>query len=219
MKIGYARVSSTEQNLARQIDALQKAGVEKIFQEKVSGASISARPQLQAMLSFIREKDTVYVLSLDRLGRNSKDLSNIIQQISDSGATFQSLDLPDFAAVQDENLRNMLTSILLTVFKYQAEAERKNIRERQAEGIRLAKQRGVYKGKPVLYSPHSPNPRYRHAYKETVRMLRAGATAAQVRRELGISMNTIYRIKSELTAKGKLPQKKPTENDDLGGVK
>ncbi|UNB89007.1 recombinase family protein (plasmid) [Lactiplantibacillus plantarum subsp. plantarum] len=70
MKIGYARVSYEDQNLARQIEALKKSGTEKIFQEKVSGKSVRNRPELQKMLKFIREKDIVTVLDLDRLGRN-----------------------------------------------------------------------------------------------------------------------------------------------------
>jgi DNA invertase Pin-like site-specific DNA recombinase len=200
MKIGYARVSTEDQNLDRQIDALRAVGVEKIYQEKISGATIAKRPQLQAMLHFIRENDVVYVLALDRLGRNSKDLSTIIEQIQAAGCVFQSLDLPDFSAIPDTNLRGMLTSIVLTVCKYMAEQERQNIRERQAQGIRLAKLRGVYKGRPVQYSPHSKNARDRHTYFECKRLLIMGWRVAQIKRELGISANTIYRIKAELDA-------------------
>lgn len=200
MKIGYARVSTEDQNLDRQIDALRAVGVEKIYQEKISGATIAKRPQLLAMLNFIRENDVVYVLSLDRLGRNSKDLSTIIERIQAAGCVFQSLDLPDFSAIPDANLRGMLTSIVLTVCKYMAEQERQTIRERQAQGIRLAKLRGVYKGRPVQYSPQSKNARDRHTYFECKRLLIMGWRVAQIKRELGISANTIYRIKAELDA-------------------
>lgn len=200
MKIGYARVSTVDQNLARQIEALSNVGVEKIFREKESGAEIENRTQLLAMLKFVRESDTVYVKSLDRLGRNSKDLSLILQRIKDSGANFQSLDLPDFSAVPDENLRNMLTNIVLTVCQYLAEQERQAIRERQAQGIKLAKERGVYRGRPVLYCADSRNPKYRHAYNEVVNYLNSGWTVSQIHRELGISNNTIYRIRSEIDA-------------------
>lgn len=203
MKIGYARVSTTDQNLARQIEALSKAGVKKIFREKESGAKIANRLQLVKMLKFIRESDTVYVQSLDRLGRNSKDLSLILQRIKDAGANFQSLDLPDFSAVPDENLRNMLTNIVLTVCQYLAEQERQAIRERQAQGIKLAKERGVYHGRPVLYCANSRNSKYRHAYNEIVEYLCNGWTISQIHRELGVSNNTIYRIRSEINANKK----------------
>lgn len=84
--IGYARVSTQDQNLARQISALKQAGVSKIFEEKISGKN-SHRPRLNSMLDYIRDDDTVVVLSLDRLGRNSDDLTKIIQSIKDRGAT------------------------------------------------------------------------------------------------------------------------------------
>lgn len=197
MKIVYARVSTTDQNLARQIEALSKAGVEKIFREKESGAKIANRLQLVKMLKFIRESDTVYVQSLDRLGRNSKDLSLILRRIKDASANFQSLDLPDFSAVPDENLRNMLTNIVLTVCQYLAE------QERQAQGIKLAKERGVYHGRPVLYCANSRNSKYRHAYNEIVEYLSNGWTISQIHRELGVSNNTIYRIRSEINANKK----------------
>ncbi|WP_407880464.1 recombinase family protein, partial [Furfurilactobacillus entadae] len=144
-KIGYARVSTTEQNLDRQIAALKNAGVEKIFSDKQSGKDIE-RPELQKMLHYIRDDDIVFVMSLDRLSRNADDITMLIQKIKDAGASFQSLDLPDFSSIPDRGLRNMLTDVIQSVFKFQAESERLRIRERQAQGIKLAKERGIYKG-------------------------------------------------------------------------
>ena len=138
MKIGYARVSTTDQNLDRQLEQLQKAGCKKIFQEKISGKNTN-RPQLQTMLDFIREDDEVVVISMDRLGRNSRDISNIIEQIKQKGATINILDLPSFEGIKDRNLKNLLTNLVLEIQKYTAEQERKTILERQKQGIKLAK--------------------------------------------------------------------------------
>ena len=116
MKIGYARVSTTDQNLDRQLEQLQKAGCKKIFQEKISGKNTN-RPQLQTMLDFIREDDEVVVISMDRLGRNSRDISNIIEQIKQKGATINILDLPSFEGIKDRNLKNLLTNLVLEIQK------------------------------------------------------------------------------------------------------
>lgn len=94
-KIGYARVSTRDQNLARQIEQLHDASVNKIFQEKLSGKNAD-RPQLKAMLDYIRDDDEVVVLSLDRLGRNSHDLTDIIETIRHRGAQLNVLNLPSF---------------------------------------------------------------------------------------------------------------------------
>lgn len=90
-KIGYARVSTRDQNLARQIEQLKSAGVAKIFQEKISGKD-KERPQLDAMLRYIREDDEVIIVSLDRLGRNSSDLTSLIEEIRSKGATLNILN-------------------------------------------------------------------------------------------------------------------------------
>ena len=104
MKVGYARVSTTEQNLDRQLDALKKAGVQKIFAEKISGKNVD-RPQLKAMLEYIHDQDEIVVLSLDRLGRSSRDLTEIIEEVRHKGAVLNILDFPSFAGVEDQNLK------------------------------------------------------------------------------------------------------------------
>jgi DNA invertase Pin-like site-specific DNA recombinase len=121
-KIGYARVSTREQNLARQIEQLQAAGVTKLFQEKLSGKN-AARPQLQAMLDYLRDDDEVIVLSLDRLGRNSADLTEIMEAIRHKGATLNILNLPSFNSIEDPNLRNLITNIIIELYKYMAQEE------------------------------------------------------------------------------------------------
>lgn len=137
-KIGYSRVSSKEQNLDRQLSALNS--VSKIFSDKMSGQSID-RPQLKAMLEYIREGDIVVVTELDRLGRNNRDLTTIMNEIQQKGATLEVLNLPSMNGIDDENLRRLINNLIIELYKYQAEAERKKIRERQQQGIKIAKEK------------------------------------------------------------------------------
>ena len=202
MKIGYARVSTTDQNLDRQLEQLQKADCKKIFQEKISGKDTN-RPELQKMLNFIREDDEVVVISMDRLGRNSRDISNIIEQIKQKGATINILDLPSFEGIKDRNLKNLLTNLVLEIQKYTAEQERKTILERQKQGIKLAKERGIYKGGVVQYSKDSKDPKRRLIYNTVVELLKRKEsgepiTIKQISDQVGITRNTVYRIKKEL---------------------
>ena len=202
MKIGYARVSTTDQNLDRQLEQLQKADCKKIFQEKISGKNAN-RPQLQAMLDFIREDDEVVVISMDRLGRNSRDISNIIEQIKQKEATINILDLPSFEGIKDRNLKNLLTNLVLEIQKYTAEQERKTILERQKQGIKLAKERGIYKGGVVQYSKDSKDPKRRLIYNTVVELLERkikgeSITITEIANQVGITRNTVYRIKKEI---------------------
>lgn len=202
MKIGYARVSTTDQNLDRQLEQLQKADCKKIFQEKISGKNAN-RPQLQAMLDFIREDDEVVVISMDRLGRNSRDISNIIEQIKQKEATINILDLPSFEGIKDRNLKNLLTNLVLEIQKYIAEQERKTTLERQKQGIKLAKERGVYKGGVVQYSKDSKDPKRRLIYNTVVELLERkikgeSITITEIANQVGITRNTVYRIKKEI---------------------
>ncbi|MHC5268848.1 recombinase family protein [Enterococcus sp. LJL98] len=154
-KIGYARVSSQGQSLDRQLKALESCS--KVFQEKASGKGLE-RASLEAMLDFLRDGDIVVVTELDRLGRNNDDLSSIIETIRAKGATLEILSLPSFKGIEDANLRALLNNLILELYKYQAENERKRIRERQAQGIELAKQQGKYLGrKPKFDNFEDPN--------------------------------------------------------------
>ena len=152
-KIGYARVSSKEQNLDRQLDALQD--VSKVFSDKASGQS-TERPQLQAMLDYLREGDIVIVTELDRLGRNNKDLTEIMNAIQQKGATLEVLNLPSMNGIEDENLRRLINNLVVELYKYQAESERKRIKERQAQGIELAKKKGRFTGRKSTFQKDDP---------------------------------------------------------------
>lgn len=191
MKIGYARVSTSDQNLDRQIEALKKSGVQKIFEEKISGKNME-RPQLNELLDYIHDDDVVTVLSLDRLGRNSQDLTQVIDQIRKKGAVLNVLDLPTFAGVEDSNLRALLTNLVLEIYKYTAEEERRKILSRQRQGIKIAKKKGIYKGRKKEYSPTGSK---RFLYKGVVNGLKEGKSIAQISREVGIERIQVYRIR------------------------
>ena len=176
-KIGYARVSSKEQHLDRQLAALKD--VDKLFTDKLSGANTN-RPELQKMLAYIREGDIVMVTELDRLGRNNHDLTKIMNSIQNKGATLDVLNLPSMTGIADPNLRQLMTNLIIELYKYQAESERKRIIERQQQGIALAKRQGKYHGRKPQYA--KDDPRLQHAFK----LYQAGMSDVDVARNTGI---------------------------------
>lgn len=197
-KIGYARVSSKDQSLARQLAALKKKGVTKIFAEKVSGKNTTDRPQLRAMLDYIRDDDIVVVQALDRLGRNNKDLTQIIQDIQRKGAALDVINLPSFSDVKDPNLRNFLTNFILELYKYIAQEEREAIKERQGQGIAIAKKQGRYTGRVTWYGDDAPDPKRRTDWAHIKADLRAGRTYPEVMHDYGISRYAVSKANHEL---------------------
>ena len=187
-KIGYARVSSKEQNLDRQLQALES--VSKVFSDKVSGAT-TERPQLQARLDYIREGDIVVVAELDRLGRNNKDLTQIMNIIQQKGATLEVQNLPSMNGIEDDNLRRLINNLVIELYKYQAESERKRIKERQAQGIALAKENGKFKGGKPKFSENDP--RLQLAFK----LYLDGSTEKDVERQTGINRRTFQRYRNK----------------------
>jgi len=138
--VGYIRVSTAEQNTDRQLDGI---ALDRIFTDKMTG-SIKDRPQLQAMLDYVRYGDTVVVHSLDRLARSLEDLISIINQLNQKGVSFKSIkDNLTFDGVNNSPMDKFFLHILGAV----SELERALIRERQKEGIEKAKKKGVYKGR------------------------------------------------------------------------
>ncbi|KRN24174.1 MULTISPECIES: recombinase family protein [Lacticaseibacillus] len=192
-KVGYARVSTTDQNLARQFAAFDQAGVTKVFADKLSGKNLE-RPQLRAMLDYIHEGDEVAVLSVDRLGRNNAELSQVIGIINSKGAMLNILSLPTFSEIKEPNLRRLIINIFLELNKYQAEEERRKILERQQEGIAEAKKRGAYKGGRILYSADVQNAKNRLAYEQLVKLVGEGVPTKEVARRIGVARSTVYRI-------------------------
>lgn len=187
-KIGYARVSSTDQNLDRQLEQMQDC--EKVFQEAVSGAS-KERSQLQALLQYIREGDIVAVTELERLGRNNQELTEIITAIQARGATLEALNLPTLRGIEDDNLRRLLNNLILELYKYQAQAERERIKERQRQGIEIAKVQGKYQGRKALYTENDE--RLQHAFD----LYLQGYTDRDVSKLTGISERTFRRYREK----------------------
>ena len=191
-KIGYARISSADQNLSRQLEQLK--GCEKIFQEAASGAS-KERPQLQALLGYIREGDIVVVSELERLGRNNQELTEIMAAIQAQGATLEVLNLPTLRGIEDDNLRRLLNNLILELYKYQAQAERERIKERQRQGIVLAKAQGKYQGRKALYTENDE--RLQHAFD----LYLQGYTDRDVSKLTGISERTFRRYRDKFHIK------------------
>lgn len=174
--IGYIRVSTVEQNTARQLDGVL---LNKIFTDRVSGKSID-RPQLQACLEYAREGDTLHVHSMDRLARNLDDLRSLVRQLTAKGVAVQFHKENLTFTGEDSPMANLLLSTLGAF----AQFERELLRERQKEGIAIAKAAGKYRGgKPKL------NPEQVTDLKARVA---TGVPKAKVAREFSISRETLY---------------------------
>jgi len=206
MYLAYLRVSAIDQNLARQEAAIQSWKENnqipdeelKIFEEKVSGKDIKNRIQLQELLSFVRERDTVVVQSLDRLGRNSKDIKDLLQLIQSKSASIEILDLPSFQGVTDSALKDLLTNLVIEVFSYVAESEREKIRERQQQGINIAKENGRFKGRQIQYGPDSTG-KNKVIYDTIVNGINSGDTITAIANSAGVTRKTIYAVKNRLS--------------------
>lgn len=173
--VGYARVSTTGQSLDTQLEAL--AGCEKIFREKISGAK-DDRPELQAMLEFVREGDTVQVTKLDRLARNTRHLLEISEYLQGKRVALSILNI-------GINTATPTGKLMLTMIGAIATFEREMMLERQAEGIALAKLQGKYKGRKATARSKS---------QEVIEMLGQGLSKPEISRQLGIGITSIYRI-------------------------
>lgn len=177
MKIGYIRVSTREQNSLRQEVLMETLGVEQVYLDQMSGKNPD-RPQLKAMLSFVRQGDTVIVESISRFARNTRDLLELVGQLHTKGVEFVS---------QKEAIDTTTPTgkFMLTVFGAVAELEREYLLQRQREGIELAKREGRYRGR---------KPIQRDQFDAVVLQWRSGQiTAVQAIRKLQISKSTFYR--------------------------
>ncbi|HHA4398665.1 TPA: recombinase family protein [Enterococcus faecium] len=187
-KIGYARVSSIDQNLDRQLELLSKC--DKIFTDKASGKDTN-REGFQEMMKFIREGDIVVVTELKRLGRNNKELTETMNLIQLKKATLEVLNLPALTGITDDNLRRLLNNLIIELYKYQAEEERRYIRETQQQGIVLAKAKGKYKGGKPKYRENDP--RLQLAFK----LFLEGCTDKEVEQQTGINRRTFRRYRTK----------------------
>ena len=175
-RIGYVRVSSFDQNPERQLEQVQ---VDKVFIDKASGKD-TQRPELDTLLSFVRDGDTVVVHSMDRLARNLADLRRLVQKLTKRGVRIEFVKESLTFTGEDSPMANLMLSVMGAF----AEFERALIRERQREGIALAKQRGAYRGrKKSLSEPQ---------IVELKRRIAEGEQKAAVARDYGISRETLY---------------------------
>ena len=174
-RIGYARVSSFDQDHATQAARLKAAGCEIIRKEKASGKTRAGRDELAAILEFIRAGDELVVVKLDRLGRSTRDVLNLVHELEQKGAGLRVLE-PEFCTSTDTG------RILVTVLGMVAEMERRFILERQRLGIDAAKKKGVYKGR----KPSVP-------VDEVRKMRMEGRGPAEIAAALSISRMSVWR--------------------------
>ena len=173
---GYARVSTTDQDLGIQEAALRAAGCQTIRSEKKSGTDRGARTELQILLDFLRAGDTLVVTRIDRLARSMKDLQDIVHELKGRGVSLKATEQPiDTGTAAGKAFLDMLGAF--------AEFETNLRKERQAEGIAAAKVRGVYKGGKPRIDP-----------QEVRKLAGEGMRPAHIARQLGISRGTVYRF-------------------------
>jgi len=179
MNIGYIRVSTIEQNEGRQVEALKKHKIDKTFMEKVS-AKNTDRPQLKAMIEFAREGDTIYIHSLDRLARSTKDLLEIVEELQAKGIHLVS---------NKENIDSSTATgkLMLTMIGAIAEFERANMLERQKEGIAIAVAEGKFKGRKQIDYPDNWNEVYPKWKSREM-------TSNNAMDQLGLKRNTFYKL-------------------------
>lgn len=182
---GYARVSTDDQDLTVQRQALKAAGCEVVREEKVSGASREGRKELATLIEFLRAGDTLIVTKLDRLARSTLDMLTLITDLGKRGVGVRSL------AERDIDTTTAAGTLMLTVFAAVAQFERERIKERQKEGIERAKERGIYKG---------GKPRVDRA--EVARLKADGLNPTQIAQKLGINRVTVYRLTAEMEGNG-----------------
>lgn len=174
--IGYARVSATDQDLKLQLDTLKAAGCNVVRSEKASGTTRSGRPELQTILDFIRDGDTLLVTRIDRLARSVGDLQDIVRTLREKGATLKATEQP----IDTSTAAGKAFLSMLGVF---AEFETNLRRERQMEGIARAKSEGAYKGRPATIDP---------AQIHTLKV--EGLGPAAIAKRLGIGRASVYRV-------------------------
>ena len=180
MKVGYIRVSTEEQNTIRQEILMKDLGVERVYMDKASGKSRTGRPQLEAMMDFVREGDVVIVESISRFARSTRDLLTLVEQLTEKGVGFVS---------QKESIDTNTPQgkFMLTVFGAMAELEREQTLQRQREGIAAAKAAGKYKGRqPIALNEDLVKSVHEQWYKNEI-------TTSYAIKQLGVSRNTLYR--------------------------
>lgn len=180
-KVGYARVSSTGQDLAVQLETLEGSGCDKIFKEKRSGID-AGRPELRRCLEYLREGDTLFVTKLDRLARSTSDLYRVVSRLAEKGVEFKVVDDP---AIDTSSRTGKLVMGILALI---AEFENDIRRERQMDGIKKARDRGIRFGRKPLLVPDT--------VKQVKKLRKAGKTVPEIMRLTQLSKASVYRALS-----------------------
>lgn len=190
----YARVSSKGQNLARQLARAKEVEADKVFTDKFSGKNTN-RSGLHSLLNYVREGDTVEVVSLDRLSRNYKDIQHLVQKLKDKGVKLIVDDLPQTHTGNDLVDQFML-DMMINLMGFVAQNEREKIKECQRQGIEQAKKRGAYKGRPTKFSEDSSDREGRLVFESIKKDYQAGnyQSKAGLARKYGLSRQQLYRI-------------------------
>lgn len=199
MLIGYARVSSTSQNLDRQIKDLEKIGCEKIFKEKQSGKDFE-RTVYNNMRKKLRFGDVLVVHDLSRFGRNKQEILDEWKGLTDDEIDIVVLDMPilDTRKYKElEGIGQLVTEIVLSLLSWLVEEERLRSKKAQRQGIEIAKKKGKFKGKPRQYHADAKG-KDKVIYDKIVSMLKKKESVMDIHLETGVSRNTIYKIKQEI---------------------
>ena len=177
MKIGYIRVSTQEQNTIRQEVLMKSLGVDEVYIDRISGKNTN-RPELQKMMEYVRKGDTVIAESISRFARNTRDLLELVEQLSAKGVEF-------ISKKEAIDTTTPIGKFMLTVFGAVAELEREYILQRQREGITIAKELGKYKGRKPIQVPE---------FEQVIVKWKSGAiTASEAMQILRMSKTTFYR--------------------------
>jgi DNA invertase Pin-like site-specific DNA recombinase len=184
VNVGYARVSTTDQDLSIQIEALKAAGCEPVRAEKRSGTKVTGREELRTVLDFLREGDTLTCTRVDRLARSIGDLQDIVRELKAKGVTLKATEQP----IDTSTAAGKCFLDMLGVF---AEFETNLRRERQMEGITAAKAKGVYKGRPATIEA-----------EEIAKLKAEGLGPTAIAERLGIGRASVYRIMRGVKANG-----------------
>ncbi|MBC1490161.1 recombinase family protein [Listeria sp. FSL L7-1485] len=199
MIIAYARVSSTDQNLDRQMEEFKRHGAGKIFVEKKSGTNVINREEFNRALNFAHKDDFFMVEAIDQLGRNYTEIVQTVNFLKEKNVGLLVTSVPLLSEpLADPLLDKFVKELILQLLAMIAERERTESKRRQAQGIAIAKEKGVYKGRPKLYTANAKDPQKQAVYHQIVRMLNDELSIKAIAEKNSVTRMTVYRIKKEL---------------------
>lgn len=199
MIIAYTCVSSTNQNLNRQMEELKRHGAGKIFVEKKSGTNVINREEFNRALNFAQEDDFFMVEAIDQLGRNYTEIVQTVNFLKEKNVGLLVTSVPLLSELlADPLLDKFVKDLILQLLAMIAERERTESKRRQAQGIAIAKEKGVYKGRPKLYTANAKDPQKQAVYHQIVRMLNDDLSIKAIAEKNSVTRMTVYRIKKEL---------------------